>query len=116
MTDTHDETLADDEETEVGVRVRAHPGLCLGYGLCHRFARDVYPLDEDNHIAIHLLDVPAELAYEAWVGASVCPQRAITVIGRPEAYWKAWRDEQRIAAIDDSVDGTPDGSTDGMTP
>ena len=74
-----------------GVKVRAHPGLCLGYGLCHRFARDVYSLDADGEIAVHLLDVPAELALEAWIGASVCPQRAITVIGEPESVWRLRR-------------------------
>lgn len=76
---------------EVGVRIRAHPGLCLGYGLCHRFAPAVYPLGEDGHLAVHLLEVPAEHAYEAWIGASVCPERAISVDGRPEAYWRERR-------------------------
>lgn len=51
--------------------------------------------DEEGHIAFHRLDVPPELAYEAWIGASTCPQRAITVIGEPEAVWKARRDEAR---------------------
>lgn len=74
-------------EVQVGVRVRAHPGLCLGYGNCHRFAPDVYPLDADGHIDVHLVDVPPDLALDAWVGASVCPERAITVIGKPERYW-----------------------------
>lgn len=80
---------------EVGVKLRTHPALCLGYGLCHRFAREVYSLDDEGHIAFHRLDVPPELAYEAWIGASVCPQRAVTVIGEPEAVWKARRDEAR---------------------
>lgn len=70
-----------------GVRVRTHPALCKGWGNCNRFAPHVYPLDEDGLIDVHLLDVPAEHALEAWVGASVCPERAITVVGRPEAYW-----------------------------
>ena len=52
-----------------------------------RFAPDVYPLDEDGHIAVHLLDVPAEHARDAWRGASVCPERAISVIGPPEETW-----------------------------
>jgi ferredoxin len=70
-------------EVPVGVRVRAHPGLCEGWGNCHRFAPSVYPLDDDGHIGVHLLEVPAELANDAFVGASACPAQAITVI-RPE--------------------------------
>ncbi|MFN8018066.1 MAG: ferredoxin [Acidimicrobiales bacterium] len=74
-------------EVAVGVKVRTHPSQCLGWGNCHRFAPEVYPLDEDGMIAVHLLDVPAEHARDAWRGASVCPERAITVIGPPEEAW-----------------------------
>jgi len=79
------------EEVSHGVRVKAHPGLCMGYGNCHRFAADVYSLDDGGEIAIHLLEVPEHLAEQAWVGASVCPERAITVIGEPEEHWIAMR-------------------------
>ena len=65
---------------EVGVRIKAHPGLCLGWGECHRWAPEVYPLDADGRIDIHLLDVPAELAEAARWGAAACPEQAITVI------------------------------------
>ncbi len=67
-------------EPGVGVRVRTHPGLCTGFGNCHRWAPNVYPLDEDGRVDIHLLEVPAELADEARLGAQVCPAGAITVI------------------------------------
>ena len=73
---------------EPGVRVRTHPGLCAGWGNCHRFAPAVYPLDSDGTVAVHLLTVPAEQALDAWIGASVCPARAITVIGLGEAHWR----------------------------
>ena len=66
--------------TETGVRVRTHPALCTGFGNCHRWAPHVYPLDADGRVDIHLLDVPAELAAEARLGAQVCPQLAITII------------------------------------
>jgi len=55
-----------------GVRVRTFPGLCNGVGNCH-----------DGLIAIHLVDVPPELAAEARLGAQVCPERAITIIEQP---------------------------------
>ena len=70
-----------------GVRVRTHPSLCVGLGQCHRWAPEVYPLDEDGMIAIHKVAVPPELAHKAWLGASLCSEQAITVIGPPEEYW-----------------------------
>ena len=74
-------------EPAVPVRVRTHPGLCVGWGECRRWSPNVYPLDDDGHVAVHMMDVPSELADDAWWGASGCPERAITVIGPPEAYW-----------------------------
>ena len=68
------------EEAEPGVRVRAHQSLCLGYGNCHRFAPNVYPLDEEGKVDLHLLEVPPELAHQARQGAWACPERAITLI------------------------------------
>lgn len=76
------------------VAVRVHPALCVGWGECHRRAPDIYPLDSDGHVDVHLLDVPAEHAEDAWWGAYVCPRQAITVIGPPEAFWydlRRWR-------------------------
>ena len=70
---------APDEPPET-VRIKAHPGLCVGWGNCHRFAPEVYPLDADGKVDVHLLEVPAELADAARLGADACPARAITVI------------------------------------
>lgn len=72
-------------EVSVGVRVRVHPALCEGWGNCHRFAAAVYPLGADGYLDLHLLDVPAELAETARLGAQVCPAQAITVIEAAEA-------------------------------
>ena len=77
--------LPEPTEASVGVRVRAHPGLCEGWGNCHRFAAAVYPLDADGYLDLHLLAVPAELADAARLGAQVCPAQAITVIETAEA-------------------------------
>lgn len=63
-----------------GVRVRVHPGLCEGWGNCHRFGPGVFSLDAEGMVDVHLLDVPAELADEARFGAASCPNHAITVI------------------------------------
>ncbi len=72
---------------DAGVRIRVHPGLCHGYGNCARFASAVFTLDAEGYIDVHLMDVPAELVEQARLGASVCPEGAITVIepGRPDA-------------------------------
>ena len=80
------------DEPEETVRIKTHPGLCVGWGNCHRFAPDVYPLDADGKVDVHLLEVPAELAYDAWLGASACPDQAITVIGRS---FRPWTDQPR---------------------
>ena len=69
------------DATESGVRVRVHPGLCEGWGNCHRWSPEVYPLDDEGYIAIHMLEVPPELARRAWGGADACPAQAISVIG-----------------------------------
>lgn len=83
-------------DVEAGVRVRTHPALCSGWGNCHRFAAEVYPLDADGHVDVHLLDVPAEHAESAWRGASVCPEHAITVIGEPEQHWISRRQRGEV--------------------
>ena len=50
-------------------RVKARPARCQGWGELHRWAPDVYPLDDDGHIGIHLLQVPPEHAEQASWGA-----------------------------------------------
>ena len=63
-----------------GVRVRVHPGLCEGWGLCHRFGGSIYPLDAEGFVDLHVLEVPPELAAAARLGASVCPAHAISIL------------------------------------
>ncbi len=76
-----------DLEEPPSVRVRVHPGLCQGWGECHRWAPSVYPLDAEGRVDLHVVDVPGEHADDAWWGASACPERAISVIGPAEEYW-----------------------------
>jgi ferredoxin len=80
-----EQTATEDAETIVEsdeVLVRTHPGLCLGWGNCHRFAPDIYPLDAEGKVDVHRLAVPHSHAYDAWLGAAACPERAITVMDR----------------------------------
>ena len=95
---------ADDSVTEVGVRIKAHPALCNAWGNCARFAPDVYFLDDEGYIAIDRMEVPPELALQAWIGATSCPEGAITVIGKPESYW---RERQKPPAAASEDDRTP---------
>lgn len=69
-----------DDETVTPLRVKAHPGLCKGWGECHRWGPDVYPLDAGGQLDVHLLEVPPELASQARIGAAACPEQAITLI------------------------------------
>lgn len=62
-------------------RVRAHRGLCEGWGECRRWAPSVFELDDEGLIDIHMLAVPRSLAREAMIGASACPEQAITYDG-----------------------------------
>lgn len=73
------------------MRLKVHPALCEGHGLCRRWAPGVYVLDDDGHLALRRLAVPAELEAEAELGAAVCPAHAITVLsdGAPEGSARA---------------------------
>jgi ferredoxin len=83
---------------EVGpIQVRVSPGVCEGWGQCHRWAPDVYPLEGDGCVDVHLMEVPSELAEQATWGASACPVRAITIVGPPLDYWVERRRASRTA-------------------
>jgi ferredoxin len=76
--------VAGDTETDDDPRpllIRVSPGLCRGWGQCHTFAREVYHLDAEGQVAFHVLEVPPEYAEIARIGASVCPEGAIQVVG-----------------------------------
>jgi len=62
------------------VRMRVHPGVCEGWGLCHRFGGLIFPLDAEGYLDVHLVELPAEYADAARLGASVCPAQAISII------------------------------------
>ena len=66
------------------VLVRVHPGLCEGWGNCHRWAPELYTLDAEGLIDLHVVEVPPELAEAAWLGAQSCPAGVITVLHADE--------------------------------
>lgn len=62
------------------MRIRVHPGLCMGWGQCWRWAGEVYQPDEEGYVDLLLLEVPPELEEAARRGADACPEQAITII------------------------------------
>ena len=81
------------------MRIKVHPGLCNGWGECHRWGREVYPLDADGMCEMRLLEVPPEMEDHARFGAMACPEQAITVIDddpdAPRRFWAAPRGRGR---------------------
>ena len=74
------EVEAEVDRTEVDGRpvlIRVSPGICEGWGECHKFASEIYPLGPDGKVDVHRLEVPAEHAESARRAASMCPVRAI---------------------------------------
>jgi ferredoxin len=62
------------------MRIEVDPGVCAGHGRCYSLAPEVYEPDDDGYCATRSLQVPAGLERQARVGASNCPERAITVV------------------------------------
>lgn len=69
-------------------RVNVHPSLCIGWGECHRWAPDVYHLDEEGHLEMRRAEIPPEHAEEAYLGAKACPHFAISWDGPIPERWK----------------------------
>jgi ferredoxin len=67
------------------IRIRVHPGLCEAWGNCHRWAPDIYPLDADGKVDVHVIEVPPEHAVAAWMGAEACPARVISIVSTTPA-------------------------------
>jgi ferredoxin len=52
---------------------------CVGHGMCHMYASELFHLDDDGHAYTDTPEVPAALDAAAQLGAAACPERAITV-------------------------------------
>jgi ferredoxin len=61
------------------MRIQVDPEACTGHGRCYSLAPEVYEPDDEGYCATRSLDVPAGLEQQARVGASNCPERAITI-------------------------------------
>lgn len=55
---------------------------CVGHGRCYALSPDVYDADDQGHCVVRIDgEVPAELEDAARVGASNCPEDALTIEG-----------------------------------
>lgn len=62
------------------MRIEVDANLCTGHGRCYSLAPEVYEADDEGYCATRSLEVPPELERAARLGASNCPEGAITVI------------------------------------
>jgi ferredoxin len=71
--------LAAEALEEERMRVRVDGETCTGHGRCYALAPEVYAPDDAGYCELVVTDVPAELEDQARVGASNCPEQAISV-------------------------------------
>jgi ferredoxin len=67
------------ERPEGTTKIHVDRALCAGHALCAARAPEVYELDEDGFCISDGKVVGPELARKAWIGARVCPEKAITL-------------------------------------
>jgi ferredoxin len=54
---------------------------CTGHGRCYALAPDVYDADDQGHCVVRIEgDVPVDLEEAARVGASNCPEDALSIV------------------------------------
>jgi ferredoxin len=62
------------------MRVSVDPNVCQGHGVCRMSAPELFHLrEEDGKAYVDSEEVPAGMEAAARLGASSCPERAITV-------------------------------------
>ena len=62
------------------MRIVVDPDACTGHGRCYSLAPGVFDADDDGYCATRSVEVPPELEEQARLGATNCPERAITVV------------------------------------
>jgi ferredoxin len=62
------------------MRVTVDQDYCLGHGLCHAAAPQLFDLDDAGQSVVLIPgDIPASLEDDARAAAAGCPERAITI-------------------------------------
>jgi ferredoxin len=65
------------------VRVLLDGGACVGHGRCYALAPEVYDADDEGHCVMRFGpadEIPGDLETKARLGASNCPEQALTVL------------------------------------
>lgn len=62
------------------MRLRIDPELCAGHGRCYSLAPEVFDCDEFGHGTLVSEEIPEALRARAELGASNCPEGAISVM------------------------------------
>ena len=65
------------------MKVRIDKDVCTGHGRCYTVASEVFDADDDGYGVVIAEDVPADLEAKARLGASTCPEGAITLVEEP---------------------------------
>jgi len=65
------------------MKVRIDKDVCTGHGRCYAVASEVFDADEDGYGVVIAEEVPAGLEAKARLGASTCPEGAITLVEDP---------------------------------
>ncbi|CAB4936443.1 unannotated protein [freshwater metagenome] len=61
------------------MKVSIDPKYCVGHGMCHLNAPDVFGLDDDGHGVALEGEIPSALRESARLGSESCPQQAISI-------------------------------------
>ena len=61
------------------MRIRLSAERCVGHGRCYVLAPDVYEEDDEGRCILREAEVPRELEDAARVGASNCPEAALSI-------------------------------------
>jgi ferredoxin len=61
------------------VKVTVEADYCVGHGMCNMYAPEVFHIDDEAKAYVDGPEVAPGLERAAALGASACPERAITV-------------------------------------
>lgn len=63
------------------MKVHVDPERCMGHGMCHAMAPEVYRINEETgYNEMGVFEVPSERRAIVERGVSVCPEMAISII------------------------------------
>ena len=61
------------------MKLRVDEARCTGHGRCYELAPELFAEDEQGRCRLVREQVPPELADQAWLGQTNCPEQAIQI-------------------------------------